>query len=434
MKFEDIKKLIDKMDKTVRYRSAMYKRYTTEAIPIETELNPAYIENEVKEKSKPDRRLYNHFEKEIVDSKVTYFVGHPVMVSSYNGDEGLNKFIDDFNISVNYEDLFAEIVKDSASAGVGGVLLYKNKDAEPRAIVLNPAEFMVWYYLQDPIYAIRKYIDDDDIETVEYFDENYIYSYKKMDGEWVNQGEVLHGFSRVPIIEVVNNKECQSDYHSVVKLIDAYNRLISDLSNEIESFRLAYMVLENYRASEEDLQKIRMTGAIQVDKDGKVYFLTKNIDTKAVETMREILERNICRFSGHVDTSTEPFVGNLTRIAVAFKLKPLEQKTLGYERKFKSFLRELYNTLFTFKAYNVNFDYKNLVFNFTRNVPVNTLEEVDMLVKLDGQVSDETRLGMMSFIDNPQDELAKMEEEKNKASVEEEPVEEEPINNQFIGG
>lgn len=413
MDFTHIKNEIKEFDNRVNYREVQYKRYSTEAIPIIFEENPEWLQEDVENKNKPDRRLYNHFEKEIVDTKVSFFIANPVMVSSYNQDEKLNEYVDNFNIEINYEDLFAEVTKDASSSGVGGVLLY-NDNAIPNCIKLDPNEFFVYYHLKEPINAIRKYLDEEKILTVEWFDSDTVTQYKSIEGEWVQVAQELHGFRRVPIIEVVNNKERQSDYHSACKLIDAYNRLISDFSNEIESFRLAYMVLENYNATKEDLAKIRETGAITTDKEGKVYFLTKTLDTKAIEVMKNILEKNIARFAGHVSFAEDTFTGNLTEMAISFKIRPLEQKVSNYERKFKVFLRELYKTLFTFKTYLVSFDYRDLTFTFTRNLPINVKEEVENLVKLGGKLSQETILGLMSFIKNPQDEMAKLESEKEE--------------------
>jgi SPP1 family phage portal protein len=175
----DIKKINDTFDSTVRYRRTMYNRYTTEYIPIKFEENPEYLQTDVDNKSKPDRRLYNHYEKEIVDTKVSYFIGHPVIVSTYdNNDNDLYVLVDDFNININYEDLFAELTKDSAISGIGGVLMYKDSEAVPQAMILKPYEFIVNYELKDPVSAMRKYVDKDDIITIEYFDKDYIYTYK----------------------------------------------------------------------------------------------------------------------------------------------------------------------------------------------------------------------------------------------------------------
>lgn len=415
----DVKQILEDFDPVKTYRRIHFDRYTSERIPIQTEENPAYIDADVNEKSKPDRRLYNHFEKEIVNTKVSYLFGHPVYTASYNGDERVDTLIDDFHVAVDHEDLFSEIGKMAAICGTGFALLYKDADAYIQAVEIPPYECDVVYRLKDPVAAFRIYKKDDDTRVFEYFDSDYVYTFHEYKDEWIPKGKVLHGFSRVPIIEVKNNRERQSDFHSVTPLIDAYNRLISDLSNEIESFRLAYLILKNMNASEEDLKALRKTGALSVDADGDAYYLTKKLDASAVEIGRKILELNIARFSGHVVFSNQEFTGNLTRIAVQFKVRPLEDKARTFELKFKKFLREFYRTMASFKGFStVPFNYLDLTFRMTRSLPVNLSDEIDSFVKLGGTLSDQTKLGMLSFVDNPDDELALIEAERNSNNSE----------------
>lgn len=407
----DIKEYLKVLDSESLYRERMYKRYTAERIPIKTETLPKYLQADVDKKTKADRRLVNHFEGEIVNTKTGYFAGNPVIITSYDQEDTLNDFLDEFNISFNYEDLFSEITSDAAASGVAGVLLYKDEDADIRVFKLNPAEFAVFRHLGDPVAAVRRYSKNGKV-YVEQFDKESVMRYEIIKGEPVLQGEPeMHGFRRVPIVEVMNNRNKQADYHTAVDSIDAYNRLISDFSNEIESFRLAYMILRNMSADEKDLKALRETGAIHVDDDGEVSFLTKKLDVAAVDKMREILEKNIARFSGHVVMSSTDFTGNLTRIAVQTKLTPLEQKAHTFQLKFTSFLREFYRTVFSYKGLSQSFDHTNLTFKYTRNIPRNVVEDVDIFVKLDGKISDETRLSMLPFIDNPLDEKEKMERE-----------------------
>lgn len=411
MKYSDIKQLLEKYNKDRGYCLKMRKRYTTESIPIKYEVNPAYVNADIEERCKPDRRLYNHFEKEIVDTKVSYFTGYPVKIMSYDNNEDLNLFVDSFNITSNYEDLMSELVKECSISGKGGVLLYKNEEAEVMATSIPGHEFKVFYNMKDPVSALRKYTDANDLDTIEYYDKDYLYVLKFINKEWVSYEPVLHGFGRVPLIELINNAENQSDYHSVVDLIDSYNRLITDFSNEVESFRLAYLILKNVNATKEDLAKLRETGALMLDKDGDAYFLTKDINTEAISTLKEILERNIVRFASHVDFTSEGFTGNLTKIAVAYKLRPLEQKSRTLELKFSAFLRELYRTLFSYKGLSVTYDYTDLVFKYTRNVPINILDSAEAAAKLKGLVSERTLLSTLDFIGNVDDELALIEEE-----------------------
>jgi len=405
MDFTTIKANLSKLLADRVYTTTMNKRYTREYIPITYETNAAYIDADIKEKSKPDRRLFNHFEKDIVDTKTSYFIGNPVVVSVRSKNEGMQEYIRRFNSRIDHEDSFSEITKGTAITGRGGMLLYKDSNSQVTGLPISSTEFMVFYNLKDPVMAIRNYKDTDLVERLEVFDKETIYSYHKVDGEWIEEEPVIHGFKRVPLVEVINNSERYSDYDSVVLLIDAYNRLISDLSNEVEAFRLAYLVLRNMDATEEDLLKLRRTGAISIDGDGEVFFLTKNLNVAAITSMKEILEKNINKFASNVDFSSADFVSNVTRVAVAYKVRPLEQKTRTFELKFNNFLKELYRTAFSYVGNKVQYDYMDLTFMFTRNLPINISEEIDMLVKLEGQVSDNKRYSMMSFIKDPQAEI-----------------------------
>lgn len=429
---KSLEKLIEGFYPEHEYRKTQWFRYTTERIPIKLEKNPRYIQDEIERKCKPDRRLINHFEKEIVQTKTSYVVGNPIIINSYNEDEKIDRFIETFNIRINSEDLFHEVTNICSASGCCGVLLYKDRDANPKAIQLKPYEYKVKYEMNEPQFAFRWFFKNEE-EYFEYFTDDMIYYFTKDENDnWFEYREpVLHGFGYIPIVEVKNNDERHSDYHSVTGLIDAYNRLISDFSNEVETFRLAYMILINMSATNEDLQALRETGAISVDKDGDVKFLEKKIDSNAIETMRKILERNISRFSGHVVFSDNDFTGNLTRIAVTYKIRPLEIKSLVYELKMKTFLREFYKVFASYKANKVKFDYTDLVFTFTRNIPINLQEEVDVFVKLKGELSEKTRLSMLSFVDNPQDEKELLEEEEKKKKESEKPLNKEEFNDEL---
>lgn len=59
-------------------------------------------------------------------------------------------------------------------------------------------------------------------------------------------------------------------------------------------------------------------------------------------------------------------------------------------------------------------DYLKVWFGFKRNLPANVLEEAQTTAQLKGMVSEETRLSLLSFVDDVQYELKKMEEEEEE--------------------
>lgn len=59
-----------------------------------------------------------------------------------------------------------------------------------------------------------------------------------------------------------------------------------------------------------------------------------------------------------------------------------------------------------------NDDYLKVWFTFTRNLPANIVEEAETTAKLKGLVSEETRLSLLTFVDDVQYELERMSEAK----------------------
>ena len=54
-------------------------------------------------------------------------------------------------------------------------------------------------------------------------------------------------------------------------------------------------------------------------------------------------------------------------------------------------------------------------FGFKRNLPVNLLDEAQTTVALKGQVSEKTRLSLLSFVDDAEFEIDEMKQEQEEA-------------------
>jgi SPP1 family phage portal protein len=154
--------------------------------------------------------------------------------------------------------------------------------------------------------------------------------------------------------------------------------------------------------------------------NGDVKFITKQIQTEALENHLNRLEKNIHKFSQVPDLSDESFAGNLSGVAIRFKLFGLETKCIIKERKMDRAIKELFRVLYVpIKVLSGKEpDVKNLKTIFTRNIPNNTTELVDMVVKLDGKVDKETLLALLPFIDNPKEVLEKLKKDaKTEKSI-----------------
>lgn len=442
---EIIKDLIEGHASSRRRMVSLYERYkgTSEGVPVLTRT--------FEDENKINNKLNNDFISDIVDTKVGYFAGQPI---SYMLDktrfkvsdgekeilrsdyEERTKLIADFMSRNNIEDLDAETAKMATICGYGARLCYVGKDAQEYVMNILPWEtvFITDISINEPQYAMRYYkvkvrpkpgAEWVEKWRVEWYDDKYITFYIENDnhdfvlddGEPVNP--LPHLFDDVPLFGFPNNEELQGDCEKVLNLIDGYDNTLSDVNSEIEQFRLAYLATYGINLDEDTLEKARKTGAFGFpDKECKMEFITKMLDDSVVEHHLDRLEDNIMRFAKSVNFSDEKFAGQQSGISLRYKMLALESKCIVAERKFAAALSKMFKILATaWKTKGIEFDHNDIYFKFTRNFPLNLMDEAQTTSQLRGNVSELTRLSLLSFVDNPEYEMKLMEQEEEIVDV-----------------
>lgn len=108
--------------------------------------------------------------------------------------------------------------------------------------------------------------------------------------------------------------------------------------------------------------------------------------------------------------------GNLSGVAIEFKLIPLEQKCMVKENKFRIALakrRELLTEILNIR-YGKGWDYREITEDFTRNIPQNIKEDTETVVMLDGIISKRTLLELLPQINDVDQELERIQEEESE--------------------
>jgi SPP1 family phage portal protein len=418
-----LKKIIDEFEPLKQRMINRYERYkaSEKGVPIFT--------REFKgdgNKDKVNNKLNNDFFSEIIDTKIGYMFGLPISYSLDHDDDEVLKRIQDFLKANHTEDADAETGKFASICGYGARLLYHDKpDGNEKVMNIKPYEaiFLTNSSIAEPNYAIRCYpikvIDGDDFKDgykVEFYNETNIIEYTGEDLDKLQETDRISNlYKGVPLIGFPNNEELQGDVDKAIALIEGYDRALSDVNSEVEQFRLAYMMFQGVEVDEETSELLKRTGALELPEGANAFFLTKDLNDNILEHHLDRLEKNICRFTKHVNLSDESFGGNLTGVAIRYKLLALETKTGTLEMKFTKSLRQQFKLLFD--AWNLRsnkdeLDYLCMTFQFTRNLPVNLADEADVQGKLQGLMSEETRLSLFSAIHDPKAEIQKMQEEE----------------------
>lgn len=376
---------------------------------------------------KVNNRLNNAYDAEIVDTKVGYMFGHPISYGVDKESESIGKEIEEFLLRNNAEDIDAEHGKMAAICGQSARLAYIDKEGKERIKNLNPWEAVfIGEEIHEPDYSLR-YFNIGKTNHVEFYDDTNIYFFSRESrGDFELTDIQPHMFEFNPLFGIANNKELKADAEKVLALIDAYDRTLSDASNEIEQYRLAYLILRGMGADDDTLDKLKQTGMFELfGENDDVKYLTKDINDQMIENHLDRLEENILKFAKSVNFSDEAFGGNITGIAMRLKLTALENKCITMERKFVSSLRYQFKVLFSAWYKRKGFakeDYLKVYFAFKRNLPANILDEAQTSAALKGNVSEETRLSLLTFVDDVQYEIKKMEEEAMRFGEKLEPL------------
>jgi SPP1 family phage portal protein len=229
---------------------------------------------------------------------------------------------------------------------------------------------------------------------------------------------VVHKFGSVPIVEYRNDSDFQGDFEQVIPLNDAYNLLQSDRVNDKEQSVDSILVgigVKLTPAQKSELKKHKMLFGNPPDSDIK--FLTKNLDESQVDILRRNLKEDIHKISMTPDLSDEKFAGNLSGVALKYKLLAFEQKASNKERNMAKGLLErfaLYNAILVEINKGKPVPLHEVEIVFTRNLPQNDLEVAQMINILSHILPEKTLAEQLSFVPDAETEIKAKEEEANQ--------------------
>lgn len=387
--------IIQKHTNNATFNRNLYKRYMALAngVPIFDRQARYDEENPI------NNKVNNDFFGEIVDFKVGYFAGEPITYSYSNTDEAeevtggkkavdaANKVLTDFITRNNMFGVDMETTKYASIYGYSGRLFYIDKEGVERVMPVHGYETIILSDtdISEPECAVRYYksldIHGAESWTVEFYDSKNRATYRG--GSLLDLTEVEikpHLFDYCPLQGVANNKECIGDAEKVLALIDDYDKVVSDNSNEIESFVHA-MLLINLNADEAQIQKAQKSGALIVPPVGMnqsnepVKWLTKNINDAFTEHHLQRVEDNIYRFSRTPNLGDESF-GSASGVSLKFKLHGLETKCATFEASVMNSAQYMWRVLCSAWAKKgVKVDPLQICMEFHRNFPLDSLSE-----------------------------------------------------------
>lgn len=394
--------------------------------------------HKILEESRENKLVCNHA-KDIADTASSYFIGNPVSYKSKDDIADLAEALE----TAGADEADGDNGLDLSIYGRAYEYIYTKRDEAQLEIKnLNPKNtFMVYdnSIERNELFGVYYYVKVDStdktnpvyVATVVTQNYKYVADIQNVDGpQGLLEGPVPHYKGEVPIVEYLNNKLAIGDYELQIPLIDAYNALMSDRITDKEQFIDAILAIYGTLLSDEDsddeggdaarkdaMRRLRRDKVLEMPDSTKAEYLTRTFDESGVEILKKAIEQDIHKFS-HIPCMTdEAFGGNVSGVAMEFKLLGMENITKIKTRYYKKGLRKrlrIFENFLGNKAKNA--DAAGITPTFTRAMPKNLLEISQIVSNLWGKVGKKTLLSQIPFVEDPDEELETVEREAKEAA------------------
>lgn len=368
-------------------------------------------------KGLPNSRVPHNYPAYISDMAAGYLIGTPIRYE-HEDQEALSPLLQALKES-DTQSLDAEIATQQSVFGRGVELIYADENARPRCVCLDPRNSFVVYSDDETaealfgVYLRHEY----DVRgsrvglQVTVYTNHLVARYRCAQAASIREPVDVqnHYFATVPLIEYWNNARETGDFERVLPLIDAYDTLQSDRVNDKQQFADALLVLTGVMglSSPDEVdgrtpgERLRQDKTLALpDSTAKVEWLTKEAQESDADVLRLAIAHDIHKFSMVPDLTDEHFAGNLSGVAMRYKLLGLEQLTSIKERYFREGLRNrvrlISRYLSLLGAKEISAD--DVRFIFTRSLPVNEVEQAQIVSQLHGIVPDAQLLPQLSFL------------------------------------
>ncbi len=378
-------------------------------------------------------RVVNNWQKVLVDQKVSYLLGDPPVIQARDDDvftQHLNEILDE-----RWDDRLQELGKGASNKGVEWLHPYINSRGEFKFTIIKAEQCIPIYEseFEEELVAMLRYfstfLPGNQVRVkAEWWtpsgvatyieEETGIFRLEKVEGHFTASGSP-GSWGRVPFIEFPNNEERFSDLKYYKEIVDIYDTIVSDLANDLTDIQKLIFILKGYggQSLTEFLQNLRHYRAIQVDPDSGagVETLTSDPPITAIDSTLDRLEENIFLFGQGVNPKTDAFGATSSGIALKFLYGLLDLKCNIMARRFTVSIQ---NVCWFIARYleirgKGTYDPYSVRVTYTKTLLAHDLEMSQIALSSMGVISHETVVSHHPWVDDAEEEMARLEEERS---------------------
>ena len=359
---------------------------------------------------RPNNRLVSNYAKYITDVHTGYFLGQ-MPTFTFAGkrvQERMTRAMDRAGLPT----LLFEAARDMSICGESFLLTWLEQDG-PRSARLDPCStFAITHGIREETVAVVRLQPTGQGGAA---GELYLPGACQ---DWEYDGwELRFGALRtLPLsglpVACFRNGGGTGDFEPVCSLLDAYNVLLSGAMDDMQSVANAFLALYGMQGTtREDIDRANQSRVLSLAENGKAEFVVKNLSPDAIQLMKETLVRDLLSITMTPDLNDRAFSGNSSGVALEYKLWGIEQCRSAKERGFHPGLLALLEqyacglTLLGREATG------QVHVHYHKNLPRDLTRLCENLQTLSGLLSRRTRLELLPFIPDAEEELRRLNEE-----------------------
>ncbi len=375
---------------------------------------------------RPNYSINVNMAKYITDVATGYTFGKPL---TYSVAKDENKKLLNILLSVcseNYtEELDYHLGGDMSVYGIAYQLVYPDKNSKT-GVKFKRLEPLRTFMVADNsieenvICAVyfHDYIENKQCKTRVYlWDEENIYTFDGFSNSFSLSTKTKHLMGQIPVIESLNNDDGFGDFQMILDLLDSLNLMISNNTDDLQSVSNAILAVSGGKLGEEEIKQINKYKVANLPTGANMQWVIKNTNTEGVFGQIQHLLNFIFQISMVPDLSDDAFAGNLSGVAMQFKMWGIDQLWTSKIRKYKTCVNK--RNEMTLRILGINEKTANEIqVNFYKNLPENMAQDYEIAKNLTGVISLKTILKNLSIVEDAENEYKLIQEEKqNKETI-----------------
>ena len=391
-------------------------------------------------KNLPNNRIVDNQYKKMVIQKSNYLLGRPFIIQGENND--YVKVLKGF-LNKKFMRTLKAVGEDSLNCGIGWMFPYYDDNGEFTFKRFRPWEIIpLWKDAEHTIleafiriYEVIEYIGNEEkvIEKVEVYDESGVSYFEltnsstlKPDGDehvpYFSIEDQGFNWTKIPLIAFKYNSKEIPLIRMVKSLQDGLNLIEANFQNQMEEdTRNTILVLVNYDG--ENLGEFRRNlatyGAVKVrtvdGAGGDVRTLQVEVNSENYKAIIELFKKAIIENAMGYDAKDDRMAGNPNQMNIQSMYSDIDLDANGMETEYQASFEELlwFINCHLFNVGMGDYDQEDVEIIFNRDMMINEGEIIDNISKSVGIISDETLVAQHPWVNNIDDELERIQKQKN---------------------